>query len=69
MRERKTIRLTVLSYIEIETDLPVEQAMNDFELNSEVRFSDTEYIKVIDHEWMKSQRVSYTIHKTGKLIP
>ncbi len=68
MRERKTIKLTVLSYIEIETELPVDQAMHDFEMNSEIRFSDTEHVKVIDHEWMESKRISYMIHGSQKLL-
>ena len=69
MKEKKTIKLTDLSYIEIETDLPVDQAMHDFEMNSEMRFSDTEHVKVIDHEWMESKRISYMIHGSNKLLP
>ena len=69
MREKKTIKLTVLHYIEIDTDLPVEEAMREFEKNSQVSFSNTDSVEVVDYEWMESNRISYMIHGKNKLLP
>ena len=64
---KKTIRILVTTMIEIETQLPVEDAITEFHSDCEYTFKDTANVKVIDSEWRETVKVSYTEYsKDGK---
>ena len=56
---KKVIRILVTTMVEIKTQLPVDQAINDFELNSTCVFSNTGNIEVLTPEIREIKRVSY----------
>lgn len=57
---KKNIRMLVTCMIEVQTDLPVDEAVQEFEQNSAYQFPDTINVKVIDTEWRETNKVSYT---------
>jgi len=65
----KTIRLFATLMIEIETDLNVDEAVQEFEQNTWYSFKDTENVKVLSSELKETSKVSYTeVNKTGTHI-
>jgi hypothetical protein len=63
----KTIRILVTTMIELQTELPVEDAINEFQSDCDYTFKDTANVKVIDSEWRETKKVSYTEYsKDGK---
>jgi hypothetical protein len=63
---KKTIRVLVTTMIELQTDLEVDKAIQEFEADSCYNFGRTANVEVIDTEWRETKRISYTeINKTG----
>ena len=55
---KKRIRFSCISIVEIETELPTEEAIKDFFENGESNFKGTEGVQVIQSEWVESEPIS-----------
>ncbi len=64
---KKTIKVIVTTMVEIESELPVDQAIIEFAKNGLSNFyGGTDHIKVISSKWRETQGVCYTeISKDG----
>lgn len=56
---KKTIRMLVTTMVEVETELEVDDAIEEFEQNCHYDYPDTENVKVIQTEWRETKKVSY----------
>lgn len=54
----KKIRVLVTAMVEIESELPVEEAIEDFEANCMYTFEDTDEVTVIQTEWRETKKIS-----------
>ncbi len=52
------IRLLVTTLIEIESELPSKEAIEEFQENSMYNYEDTENVKVIQTEWRDQEILS-----------
>lgn len=65
----KIIRVLVTAMVELKSELDVDQAIADFETNSDYKFSNTSNVEVLSTEWRETKKVSYReINKTGTQV-
>lgn len=67
MTGKKNIRIVVTTMINLETELEVDEALNEFTSDCDYTFKDTTNVKVIETEWRDTDRISYIqFSKDGK---
>lgn len=55
--------------VEIESDLPVAEAIEEFEQDCQYSFPGTSNVTIIRTEWRETEKVSYTeVNKTGTQV-
>lgn len=54
----KHIRILVTTMVELETNLPVEEAIDEFVSDCHYSFPDTAHVRVRDTEWRETDPVS-----------